>query len=322
VAEFATTQAHKPLQLAAARRNESPGLRALARHWQLYAMLALPLLWLAIFRYLPMANAIIAFKNFSVVKGIWGSDWVGLKNFQTVLNNPVFFQLLGNTFQLSLYYILASFPIPIIIALCLNELRSRFFRQSVQMVIYAPYFISTVVIVSMTLLTLSPRTGLIAEIYGLFGMAAPDLLSRADYFRHIYVWSEIWTVAGYFTVLYVAALSAIDPALYDAAKIDGASRLQRIVNVDLPGISPLAVTLLLLGIGNVMNIGFEKAFLLQNPVNLAQSEILPTYVYKTGLLNANYSVATVVNLLNAAINLVAIVAVNFLVKRATGRGLW
>lgn len=304
------------------RASDRSALRPLAKYWQLYAMLALPLIWLLVFKYLPMVNAVIAFKNFSVVKGVWGSDWVGLKNFQTVLSNPVFFQLLNNTVQLSLYYILVSFPIPIIIALCLNELRTKSLREFVQMVIYAPYFISTVVIVSMTLLTLSPRTGLIAEIFGLFGMAAPDFLSRADYFRHIYVWSEIWTSAGYFTVLYVAALSAIDPALYDAAKVDGATRLQRMIHVDWPGITPLALTLFLLGIGNIMNIGFEKAFLLQNPVNLAQSEILPTYVYKTGLLNANYSVATVVNLLNAAINLAAILSVNHLVKRSTGRGLW
>lgn len=304
------------------RVGDRSALRLLAKYWQLYAMLALPLIWLLVFKYLPMVNAVIAFKNFSVVKGVWGSDWVGLKNFQAVLSNPVFFQLLSNTVQLSLYYIVVSFPIPIIIALCLNELRTKSLREFVQMVIYAPYFISTVVIVSMTLLTLSPRTGLISEIFGLFGMAAPDFLSRADYFRHIYVWSEIWTSAGYFTVLYVAALSAIDPALYDAAKVDGATRLQRMIHVDWPGITPLALTLFLLGIGNIMNIGFEKAFLLQNPVNLAQSEILPTYIYKTGLLNANYSVATVVNLLNAAVNLAAILSVNHLVKRSTGRGLW
>lgn len=297
-------------------------MAAFKAHWQLYLLLAVPLLWFAVFRYLPMVNALIAFKNFSVIKGIWGSDWVGLKNFQTVLGNPVFLQLLQNTFILSAYYILASFPIPILIALGLNELRSRFMRQSVQMVIYAPYFISTVVVVSMTLLVLSPRIGLATQIFGFIGVPAPDLLGRADYFRHIYVWSEIWTTAGYFTVLYVAALSAIDPSLYEAARIDGASRLQRIVNVDLPGIMPVALTILLLGIGNIMNIGFEKAFLLQNPVNLAQAEILPTYVYKTGLLNANYSVATVVNLLNAFINLVTIVAVNGLVRRLTGRSLW
>lgn len=296
--------------------------QVVSRHWQLYALLALPLLWLLTFRYVPMVNAVIAFKNFSVIKGIWGSDWVGLKHFAATLSNPVFFQLLGNTFSLSFYYIVASFPIPILIALCINELRSRKIQQSVQMVIYAPYFISTVVIVSMTLLILSPRTGLIGQIYGLFGWDAPDFLSRAEYFRHIYVWSEIWTTAGYFTVLYLSALSAIDPALYDAAKIDGASRLQRMLNVDIPGIIPLALTLLLLGVGNVMNIGFEKAFLLQNPINLAQSEILPTYVYKTGLLNANYSVATVVNLLNAFINLVTILAVNAFVKRISGRSLW
>ena len=295
---------------------------ALRAHWQLYLLLAIPLLWFIVFRYLPMVNAVIAFKQFSVIRGIWASDWVGLANFERVLGNPVFLRLLQNTFLLSGYYILASFPIPILIALMLNEVRHRLFRNGVQMVIYAPYFISTVVVVSMTLLVLSPRTGLVGDLFGLFGVPAPDLLSRADYFRHIYVWSEIWTTTGYFTVLYIAALSAIDPTLYDAARIDGATRLQRIRNVDLPGIMPVALTVLLLGVGNIMNIGFEKAFLLQNPVNLQQSEILPTYIYKTGLLNADYSVATVVNLLNAAINLATILAVYHLVKRLTGRSLW
>lgn len=294
----------------------------LGRNWQLYALLVLPMLWLLIFRYLPMVNVIIAFKQFSIVKGVWASDWVGLKHFETTLGNPVFLKLLMNTFSLSFYYIAASFLIPLAIALSINELRSRGLQQSVQMVIYAPYFISTVVIVSMTLLILSPRIGLIGDIYGLFGAEAPDFMARAEYFRHVYVWSEIWSTTGYFTVLYLAALSAIDPALYDAAKIDGASRLQRIRNVDIPGIVPLALTLLLLGVGNVMNIGFEKAFLLQNPINLEQSEILPTYIYKIGLLNADYSVATVVNLLNAIINLFTILAVNALVKRLTGRSLW
>lgn len=300
-----------------ARTRAKPG-----RNWQLYAMLVVPLLWLLLFRYLPMVNVIIAFKKFSVVKGVWGSDWVGLKNFEATLNNPAFTKLLTNTFILSFYYILASFLIPVVIALAINEVRSRKLQQAVQMVIYSPYFISTVVIVSMTLLILSPRIGLIGEVYALFGAEAPDFLARAEYFRHVYVWSEIWTTTGYFTVLYIAALSAIDPALYDAAKIDGASRLQRILNVDIPGIVPLALTLLLLGVGNIMNIGFEKAFLLQNPINLEQSEILPTYVYKIGLLNADYSVATVVNLFNAAINLCTILAVNAFIKRLTGRSLW
>lgn len=296
--------------------------RSFAEHWQLYLLLIPPVLYFLVFKYVPMINAVIAFKNFSISKGIWASDWVGLKNFEAMFRNPVFWRLLGNTFILSGYYILASFPIPLVIAIAVNELRSKFLRGSFQMITYAPYFISTVVVVSMTLLVLSPRIGLIGEAYGLIGVKAPDLLGRADYFRHIYVWSEIWQTAGYFSVLYLAALSAIDTSLYEAAKIDGASRWQKILNVDLPGVMPTAIIILLLGVGNIMNIGFEKAFLLQNPVNLSQSEIIPTYIYKTGLINANYSLATAVNLVNAVINLVTLVAIYFLVRRLTGRKLW
>jgi putative aldouronate transport system permease protein len=294
----------------------------LRRDWQLYVLLALPVAYFAVFKYAPMVNAVIAFKDYNVVAGIWGSSWVGLKHFQSFLNNPVFWRLVSNTFLLSTYFVLASFPIPIILALALNEVRFRFFKRTVQMVTYAPYFISTVVIVSMTILVLSPRIGLVGDALALFGIPSIDFLARADYFRHIYVWSDIWQTAGYSAVIYMAALAGIDPSLYEAAKVDGASRFQKIIHVDIPGIMPTATIILILGVGNIMQVGFEKAFLLQNPLNLSQSEIIATYVYKTGLLNANFSQATAINLFNAAINLTLLVAVNKAAKVLTGRGLW
>ena len=308
------------------RRRERPGIeelrRSLRRHWTLYLLMVVPLIWFAIFKYIPMSNAVLAFKSYNVIEGIWGSPWVGWQYFAMFFHNPVFWTLVTNTFLLSVYTVAASFPIAIILALALNEIRNGFFKRSVQMVTYAPYFISTVVIVSMTILVLSPRLGIVNEGLGFFGVPAVDFLGNPDYFRHIYVWSDVWQTTGYAAVIYLAALSGIDPALHEAAKIDGASRLQRIRHVDLPGIMPTAVIILVLAVGNIMAIGFEKAFLFQNPLNLSQSEIIATYVYKTGLLNADFSLATAVGLFNSVINLVLLLGVNAVAKRLTGNGLW
>jgi putative aldouronate transport system permease protein len=227
-----------------------------------------------------------------------------------------------NTFLLSVYTVAASFPLAIILALALNEVRLGLFKKTVQLVTYAPYFISTVVVVSMTILMLSPRLGLVNDAIGFFGVPAIDFLGNPDYFRHIYVWSDVWQTTGYSAVIYLAALAGVDPALHESAKIDGATRWQRIRHVDLPGIMPTAVIILVLAVGNIMAIGFEKAFLLQNPLNLSESEIIATYVYKTGLLNADFSLATAVGLFNSVINLVLLLGVNMIAKRITGNGLW
>ena len=286
--------------------------RSWRQHWQLYLLAAVPIAYFVIFKYVPMAFNVIAFKDYSPVLGPWGSEWVGLRNFELLFSNPVFLTLLKNTVVLAVYLVLAAFPIPILLAIALNEIRNGWFKRTVQMVTYAPYFISTVVVVSMTILLLSPRSGIVST----------NLLGEPDYFRHIYVWSDVWQTAGYSAVIYMAALAGIDPALHESAKIDGASRLQRIWNVDLPGIMPTAVIMLILGVGNMMAIGFEKAYLLQNNLNLAQSEIIPTYVYKTGLINADFSMATAVGLFNSVVNLCLLLAVNFVAKRVTGNGLW
>ncbi len=296
--------------------------RSFERHWTLYLLMVVPLTWFAIFKYIPMSNAVLAFKNFNVIKGIWGSPWIGWQNFELFFANPVFWNLVKNTFLLSVYTVAASFPLAIALALGLNEIRQGLFKRTVQMVTYAPYFISTVVVVSMTILVLSPRLGIVNEGLGFFGVPAIDFLGNPDYFRHIYVWSDVWQTTGYSAVIYLAALSGIDPALHESARIDGASRLQRIRHVDLPGIMPTAVIILVLAVGNIMAIGFEKAFLLQNPLNLSESEIIATYVYKTGLLNADFSMATAVGLFNSVINLVLLLAVNWVAKRVTGNGLW
>jgi putative aldouronate transport system permease protein len=310
-----STRVPRPSRRTAARRS-------LRRHWQLYLLVVVPLAYFVIFKYVPIANAVIAFKNYSPVKGPWGSEWVGFRNFELFFANPVFWTLVKNTFILAAYTVLASFPIPIILAIALNEIRNGRFKKLVQLVTYAPYFISTVVVVSMTILVLSPRLGFVNDAIGLFGVPAVDFLGNPDYFRHIYVWSDVWQTTGYSAVIYLAALAGIDPALHESAKIDGATRLQRIWHVDLPGIMPTAVIILVLGVGNIMSIGFEKAFLLQNPLNLAQSEIIATYVYKTGLLNADFSMATAVGLFNSVINLFLLLGVNFAAKRITGNGLW
>ncbi|MFI7062692.1 ABC transporter permease [Kribbella sp. NPDC050124] len=314
-------EAVKPARLPRASRR-TQARRSLRRHWQLYLLVIVPLAYFVIFKYIPIANAVIAFKNYSPVKGPWGSEWVGFRNFELFFANPVFWTLVKNTFILAAYTVLASFPIPIILAIALNEIRNGRFKKTVQLVTYAPYFISTVVVVSMTILVLSPRLGFVNDAIGLFGVPAVDFLGNPDYFRHIYVWSDVWQTTGYSAVIYLAALAGIDPALHESAKIDGASRLQRIWHVDLPGIMPTAVIILVLGVGNIMSIGFEKAFLLQNPLNLAQSEIIATYVYKTGLLNADFSMATAIGLFNSVINLFLLLGVNFAAKRITGNGLW
>lgn len=316
-------QATQPKRRRRRERTTLTGLRrSLLRHWTLYLLMVVPLIWFVVFKYIPMSNAVLAFKNYNVVAGIWGSQWIGWRNFELFFENPVFWTLLKNTFLLSVYTVAASFPLAIILALALNEVRTGLFKKTVQLVTYAPYFISTVVVVSMTILMLSPRLGIVNEGLGFFGVSAVDFLGTPDYFRHIYVWSDVWQTTGYSAVIYLAALAGIDPALHEAAKVDGAGRLRRIMHVDLPGIMPTAVIILVLAVGNIMAIGFEKAYLLQNPLNLSESEIIATYVYKTGLLNADFSLATAVGLFNSVINLVLLLVVNMVAKRVTGNGLW
>lgn len=305
-------------------RNPHYVRRRLLHSWQLYAMLALPILWLIVFQYWPMWGAQIAFRNFLPGDGLATADWVGLKNFRRFFESAVFWQLLRNTLLLSFYSLVIGFPIPIIFALSLNQLRQGLFKQSVQLISYAPYFISTVVLVGMLLQFLDLRHGPINLLLMRLGLEPLHFMGQSDMFRSIYVWSGIWQFTGFSTVIYLAALSTIDTTLHEAAVVDGANRIQRIVNIDLPGIMPTAMTLLILNIGQLINVGFEKIYLMQNPLNTLVSEVISTYVYKIGLIGGitNYSYAAAIGMFNSVIGLILIVLANWLAKRLTQSSLW
>ena len=295
------------------------------RHgWQLYLLLALPLVWLLIFAYYPMYGAQIAFRDFLPGKGILASEWIGLANFTRFFESPMFLRLMKNTLGLSAYSLLVGYPIPILLALSLNQLRTGLFKRTVQMVSYAPHFISTVVMVGLILQFLDLRRGPVDLIMSAAGIAPIHFMGNADMFPSIYVWSGIWQNTGFATIIYLAALSTVDPALHEAAVVDGANRLQRMWHIDIPSILPVMVTLLILNMGQLLNVGFEKAFLMQNPLNLAASEVISTYVYKIGLAGgvANFSYASAIGLFNSLIGLILLVTANWASKRLSQTSLF
>ena len=292
------------------------------RQWQFYLIILLPLAYLLIFKYLPMAGLQIAFKQYRVSRGVWGSEWIGLEHFQRFFTSPSSWRVIKNTVMLSLYSIAASFPFAVILAVALNEAASKRFQKSVQMITYMPYFISTVVMVSMIIQFTDTRLGLINHFMALFGVDPVNFMAKPELFRDIYVWSNVWQQTGYNAIIYLAALTSIDPQLYDAARVDGCSRIQKILYIDLPGIQSTIVILLVLNMGYVMNVGFEKAYLMQNALNLETAEIISTYIYRIGLINADFSFSTAVGLINSVINLVLLYSVNAIARRYTETGLW
>lgn len=289
---------------------------------QLYLLLAPTLILVFIFQYVPMYGVTIAFKNFKPYLGILGSEWTGLHHFQRFFNSPSFTRLVGNTLILSVYELAASFPVSVILALSMNLLRGQRFKRNVQMVTYAPHFISTVVVVGMLNVFLSKNFGLYNHALDALGLERQFFLGRAEWFRSLYVWSGVWQNAGWGTIIYLAALSAIDSELHEAAVVDGATLWQRMWNIDIPGILPTIVILLILNAGRIMGVGFEKAFLMQNALNLDKSEIIATFVYKVGLLQAQFSFSAAVGLFNSVINFVLLVSVNRLAKFFGQTGLW
>ncbi|WP_132143715.1 ABC transporter permease [Kribbella antiqua] len=306
-------------------RKSGPGLKAkLRRHWQMYAMLALPLLWLAIFAYWPMYGVIIAFKDFNVVDGIWGSPWVGLKHFERFTDSYLFWRLIKNTVVLHVYELVATFPLPIILALALNMVRRRWFSRWVQLITYAPHFISTVVVVGIIVVLVDPTTGVVTRLTDLLGLPTFDLLGNPGSFRHLYVWSGAWQTMGFSAIIYLAALTSVDPELHEAAVVDGASRLRRVWHIDLPAIRPVAVVLLILNMGSILSVGFEKVLLMQNNLNLHASEVIDTYVYKVGLEAQipQFSYATAIGLFRSVVGLVLLVVANSIARRFAKSSLW
>ncbi|MEX1028905.1 MAG: ABC transporter permease subunit [Paenibacillaceae bacterium] len=292
------------------------------RHWQLYLLILAPMVYIIIFKYIPMYGAQIAFRDFSIVKGFAASDFVGLKHFEMFFNSPNFWLLIKNTLGISLYSLAIGFPAPIILALALNEVKNTKFKKTMQMVTFAPFFISTVVMVSMIIMFLSPRLGFVDYIVRALGFESINFMGVPEYFKSIFVWSNIWQGIGYGAVIYMAALAGINPELYEAAKVDGASRFQKMRHVDIPGIAPAAIILLILGVGQMMNVGFEKIYLMQNPLNVSTSEVISTYVYKVGLLGANFSFSAAVDLFNSLINLILLITVNYVAQKISDSSLW
>jgi putative aldouronate transport system permease protein len=285
-------------------------LKRISRAWQLYVLLAPAIIYILVFKYWPMYGVQIAFKNYNPADGFTDSPWVGLTHFIRFVNSYQFGQVVGNTLWIA------------ILGLLVNQLQSERFKKFTQTVLYSPAFISTVVVVGIMFVLLSPRSGLVNNAIQLGGGEPIFFMGSAEWFRPIYVISDVWQNAGFSMIVYLAALAAIDPALHDAAKVDGASKLQRIRHIDLPGIMPVVTILFILAIGNLLNVGFEKALLMQTPLNLASSEIIQTYVYHAGLQQAQFSYSAAIGLFNSLLNLALLLVFNTIARRANQATLW
>lgn len=297
-------------------------LKRMVTRYDLYLLLLVPMVWYIVFKYYPMYGLQIAFKDFSPSQGIWGSSWVGLKHFDRFFSSYYFWQLLWNTVSLSLYSLIVGFPIPILLALLIHETPGRKFKKWLQNATYVPHFLSLIVIVGMLNIFLDPNTGMVNRILAGIGMEPIDFMRKAEWFQTIFVGSGVWQNMGWGSIIYLAALSSIDPTLYEAAKMDGASRMRRIWHVSLPGILPTIIILFILQIGSWMDVGFEKALLMQNPINAERSDIIATFVYKTGIQEGQYSYTAAAGLFNSVVDFILLLLVNGYARRKTESSLW
>ena len=297
-------------------------LRFIKKNYQLYLLLAPSAILLFCFAYLPMVGIVIAFQSYSPALGILGSKFVGMKNFMQYFRSYQFAVTIKNTLVLSIYSILVGFPLPILLALMCNQMKTKMFKKVFQVVTYLPHFISTMVMCGLILIFLSPSSGLFANLFKLFGAQFPNLMASAANFKHVYVWSDIWQHLGWDSIIYLAAHAGIDPTYYEAATVDGATTLQKIRYIDIPMILPTAMVLLILRAGSILGIGFEKVFLLQNVQNIMSSEIISTYVYKMGMQSMQYSLSTAIGLFNTVVNVIVLLLVNLISKKFTDNSLF
>ena len=291
------------------------------RNWQLYILIFPVIAYYIVFHYVPLYGVQIAFKDFLPNLGIWDSPWVGWKHFERFFNSYYFERLIVNTVLIGVLTLMISFPIPIIIALMLNEVQSLRYKKYVQTILYAPHFLSTVVVVGMLLLFVKPD-GIINQIIMLFGGTPTDFITKPEWFKPLYIITDVWQTMGWSSIIYIAALAAVDPAQHEAARIDGASRLQRIFYVNIPAILPTIIILFILNAGSVMAVGFEKVFLMQNSLNLSSSDVISTFVYRSGILDAQYSFSAAVGLFNSIINFVLLIMVNRVARKMSETSLW
>lgn len=295
--------------------------RRIMKHKHIYVLLLPTMLFYILFRYAPMFGNIIAFQDYSVTKGILGSNFVGLKHFADFLNNYKFWQLVKNTLAINVYGLVFGFPAPIILALLLNEVKCTPFKKTVQTITYMPHFISTVVAASM-ILTFVSADGFINGIIKLFGGEAVSFMSEAKYFYRIFITSEIWQNIGWSSIIYIAALSSVDQEQYEAAAIDGAGRWQRMIHITLPGIMSTIITMLILRIGQLLTVGYEKIILLYNPAIYETADVISTYVYRRGILEGGYSYSAAVGIFNSVFNFIFLLTSNFVAKKVSGSGLF
>lgn len=290
-------------------------------NWQLYVLILPAVVYVFILSYMPMYGVQIAFKDYRANLGIWGSEWVGFKLFIRFINYPMFWKIIRNTFVIGVYS-LATFPCSVILALFINELDNKYFKKTVQMVSYAPYFISTVVIGGMILLFFNRSNGIVNNILVSLGIERVDFMARPDLFTHIYVWSGVWQGMGWGTIIYLAALSGVSPDMIEAARIDGASRFQIIRHINVPTIAPTIIIMLILSCGSVLSVGFEKIFLLQNPLNMDASQVISTYIYEIGLRGGQFSYSSAIGLFNNVINVVMLIIVNKIARKMSSISIW
>ena len=296
-------------------------LRWLRNDWQLYCMLLLPVIYYILMKYMPMYGTLIAFKKYSARLGIWNSKWVGLQNFR-FLSDPYFYKLVRNTLLLNFYCLLFAFPASILFALLLNEMRAARYRKIVQTVSYLPHFISTVVVCGLVINFTRTNGGIINDLAALLGGERIAFMTKAEYFRPIYVISEIWQHLGWDAIIYIAALTAIDLQLYEAARIEGANRFQQAIHVTLPGIAPTVTIMLIMRVGNMMNLGYEKILLMYSGATYETADVISTYVYRRGLLTADFGYGTAIGLFQTAIALVLILSTNAIGKKISDTSIW
>jgi len=304
------------------RSSAKDRLKKIASSWQLYVLILPAFIYFIVFHYGPMYGVQIAFKNYMPSLGIWGSPWVGFAHFKRFFDSYYFWDLIRNTVGISLYSLIVGFPLPIILALALNEVKDGPFKKTVQTITYAPHFISVVVIVGMVIAFLSPSSGILNNALQFLGFESKAYMEDPAWFKTIYVLSGVWQSTGWSSVIYMAALSGIDPQLHEAATIDGASRLQRLWNINLPYLMPTMIILLIMNFGSVMSVGHEKVLLMQNPLNMPSSNIIATFTYQQGLLDAQFSYAAAIGLFNSAINAVLLLFVNKISKKVSETSLF
>lgn len=302
--------------------NRKNNVKKVLSSWQLYVLILPAFIYFLVFHYGPMYGVQIAFKNYMPSLGIWGSPWVGLDHFTRFFNSYYFWDLITNTVGISIYSLIVGFPLPIILALVLNEVKDGAFKKTVQTITYAPHFISTVVIVGMIIAFLSPSSGIINNALSVFGFETKAFMEDPSWFKSIYVLSGVWQSTGWSSVIYMAALSGIDTQLHEAATIDGASRWQRMIYINLPYLMPTMIILLIMNFGSVMSVGHEKVLLMQNPLNMPSSNIIATFTYQQGLLDAQYSYAAAIGLFNSLINAALLLGVNKISKKVSETSLF